>query len=125
MLGNNQEKADITGLAKAFVLSALFIDKPRSKIPGFFHVRRRNFLFYDEISVNKVNRVLDGINLISGREGTHVSPGIYINDKMMALGMTKAEILAVFYPETDVAKMGEIRRTYRAVKNQTQGAKKK
>ncbi len=77
------------------------------------------------VSVNKVNRVLDGINLISGREGTHVSPGIYINDKMMALGMTKAEILAVFYPETDVAKMGEIRRTYRAVKNQTQGAKKK
>ena len=38
--------------------------------------------------------------------------------KMMALGMTKAEILAVFYPETDVAKMREIRRTYRAVKNQ-------
>ena len=37
--------------------------------------------------------------------------------KMMALGMTKAEILAVFYPETDVAKMREIRRTYRAVKN--------
>ncbi len=36
--------------------------------------------------------------------------------KMMALGMTKAEILAVFYPETDVAKMREIRRTYRAVK---------
>ena len=102
----------------------MFIDKPRSKIPGFFHVRRRNFLFYDEISVNKVNRVLDGINLISGREGTHVSPGIYINDKMMALGMTKAEILAVFYPETDVAKMGEIRRIYRAVKNQTQDAKK-
>ena len=37
--------------------------------------------------------------------------------KMMALGMTKKEILAVFYPETDVAKMREIRRTYRAVKN--------
>ena len=37
--------------------------------------------------------------------------------KMMALGMTKAEILAVFYPETDVAKMREVRRTYRAVKN--------
>ena len=37
--------------------------------------------------------------------------------KMMALGMTKAEILAVFYPETDVAKMREIRRTYRALKN--------
>lgn len=36
---------------------------------------------------------------------------------MMALGMTKAGILAVFYPETDVAKMREIRRTYRAVKN--------
>lgn len=36
--------------------------------------------------------------------------------KMMALGMTKAEILAVFYPETDVAKMREIRRTYRALK---------
>ena len=35
MLGNNYETADITGLAKAFVLSALFIDKPRSKIPGF------------------------------------------------------------------------------------------
>ena len=32
------------------------------------------------VSVNKVNRVLDGINLISGREGTHVSPAIYIND---------------------------------------------
>ena len=39
--------------------------------------------------------------------------------KMMALGMTKKEILAVFYPETDVAKMREIRRTYRAVKKQT------
>lgn len=37
--------------------------------------------------------------------------------KMMALGMTKEEILAVFYPETDVAKMREVRRTYRAVKN--------
>ena len=37
--------------------------------------------------------------------------------KMMALGMTKAEILAVFYPETDVAKMREIRHTYRAIKN--------
>ena len=37
--------------------------------------------------------------------------------KMTVLGMTKAEILAVFYPETDVAKMREIRRTYRAVKN--------
>ncbi|MGN1196844.1 MAG: VirD4-like conjugal transfer protein, CD1115 family [Acetatifactor sp.] len=37
--------------------------------------------------------------------------------KMMALGMTKEEILAIFYPETDVAKMREIRRTYRAVKN--------
>ena len=36
--------------------------------------------------------------------------------KMMALGMTKVEILAVFYPETDVAKMREIRRTYRTVK---------
>lgn len=36
--------------------------------------------------------------------------------KMMALGMSKAEILAVFYPETDVLKMREIRRTYRAVK---------
>ena len=36
--------------------------------------------------------------------------------KMMALGMTKAEILAVFYPETDVAKMREIRRTYRVLK---------
>jgi len=35
--------------------------------------------------------------------------------KMMALGMSKAEILAVFYPETDVLKMREIRRTYRAV----------
>ena len=42
--------------------------------------------------------------------------------KMMALGMTKAEILAVFYPETDVAKMREIRRTYWAVKNQAQCA---
>lgn len=29
--------------------------------------------------------------------------------KMTALGMTKAEILAIFYPETDVAKMREIR----------------
>lgn len=38
--------------------------------------------------------------------------------KMMALGMSKAEILAVFYPETDVLKIREIRRTYRAVKNQ-------
>ena len=38
--------------------------------------------------------------------------------KMMALGMTKVEILAVFYPETDVAKMREIRHTYRAIKNQ-------
>lgn len=37
--------------------------------------------------------------------------------RMMALGMTKEEILAVFYPETDVAKMREVRRTYRAVKN--------
>lgn len=37
--------------------------------------------------------------------------------KMMALGMSKAEILAVFYPETDVLKMREIRHTYRAVKN--------
>lgn len=37
--------------------------------------------------------------------------------KMMALGMTREEILAVFYPETDVAKMQEVRRTYRAVKN--------
>lgn len=36
--------------------------------------------------------------------------------KMMALGMTKEEILAVFYPETDVVKMREIRRTYRALK---------
>ena len=36
--------------------------------------------------------------------------------KMMALGMTKKEILAVFYPETDVAKMREIRRTYRVLK---------
>ena len=33
-----------------------------------------------------------------------------------ALGMTKEEILAVFYPETDVAKMRETRRTYRALK---------
>ena len=32
------------------------------------------------VSVNKVNRVLDGINLIGGREGTNVSPTIYIND---------------------------------------------
>lgn len=36
--------------------------------------------------------------------------------KMMALGMTKAEILAVFYPETDVGKMRRIRRAYRALK---------
>lgn len=33
--------------------------------------------------------------------------------KMMALGMTKAEILAVFYPETDVAKMREIITMYK------------
>lgn len=39
--------------------------------------------------------------------------------KMMALGMTKEEILAVFYPETDVAKMREVRRTYRTMKNKT------
>lgn len=37
--------------------------------------------------------------------------------RMMALGMSKAEILAVFYPETNVLQMREIRRTYRAVKN--------
>lgn len=34
--------------------------------------------------------------------------------KMMALGMEKEEILAVFYPETDVIKMREVRRTYRS-----------
>lgn len=39
--------------------------------------------------------------------------------KMMALGMEKEEILAIFYPETDVLKMREVRRTYRAVKNKT------
>lgn len=37
--------------------------------------------------------------------------------KMMALGMPKEDILAVFYPETDIAKLREIRRTYRAVQN--------
>ena len=36
--------------------------------------------------------------------------------KMMALGMTKAEMLAIFYPETGVAKMREIRRTLPGVK---------
>ena len=36
--------------------------------------------------------------------------------KMMALGMTKEEILAVFYPETDVVKLREVRRTYRTTK---------
>ena len=46
---------------------------------------------------------------LTGREN------IYLNGAI--LGMTKAEILPVFYPEIDVAKMREIRRTYRAVKN--------
>lgn len=36
--------------------------------------------------------------------------------KMMALGMSQKKILEIFYPETDVAKMREVRRTYRAVK---------
>lgn len=39
--------------------------------------------------------------------------------KMMAISMAKAEILAVFYPETDVAKMRQIRRIYRAVKHRS------
>lgn len=37
--------------------------------------------------------------------------------RMIAIGMPKKDILAVFYPETDVAKMREIRWTYWAVKN--------
>ncbi len=40
--------------------------------------------------------------------------------KMIAVGMPKEDILAVFYPETEVAKMREIRRTYRAVKNKAE-----
>lgn len=36
--------------------------------------------------------------------------------KMMALGMSQEKILEIFYPETDVAKMREVRRTYRGVK---------
>lgn len=39
--------------------------------------------------------------------------------KMMALGMAKSEILSIFYPETDVVKMREIRRMYQGVKKQT------
>ena len=35
--------------------------------------------------------------------------------KMIAMGMPKDTILAVFYPETDVLKMRELRRTFRAV----------
>lgn len=40
--------------------------------------------------------------------------------KMMALGMAKEEILTVFYPETDVIKMREIRRTYRVLKKNSE-----
>lgn len=40
--------------------------------------------------------------------------------KMMAMGMGTQEILTVFYPETDVLKMREIRRTYRVVKNSSE-----
>ena len=38
-------------------------------------------------------------------------------NKMMSAGMSKKEILAVFYPETDAKTMKEIRYTYEAVKN--------
>lgn len=37
--------------------------------------------------------------------------------KMMAVGMTNEEILAVFYPDTSVAKLREIRKTYRVIKS--------
>ena len=36
--------------------------------------------------------------------------------KMMAIGIPRDKILTIFYPETDVVKMREIRRTYRAIK---------
>lgn len=40
--------------------------------------------------------------------------------KMMGLGMAKEEILSVFYPETDVIKMREIRRNYHALKKNSE-----
>lgn len=36
-------------------------------------------------------------------------------NKMIALGMPRETILAVFYPETDVAKMRETRKTFQTV----------
>ncbi len=37
--------------------------------------------------------------------------------KMMGLGMSQEKILAIFYPDTDVIQMREVRRTYRALKS--------
>ena len=37
--------------------------------------------------------------------------------KMIALGMPTKTILAVFYPETDVIKMREIRKTFQTVRH--------
>ncbi|MDE6254008.1 MAG: type IV secretory system conjugative DNA transfer family protein [Lachnospiraceae bacterium] len=37
--------------------------------------------------------------------------------KMMAIGMAKEEILAVYYPETDVERMREVRHNYQTIKS--------
>lgn len=79
-------------------------ETPETDIPKPDPVKRRRPAGEDTI----INRMAQWQYSKEQKEELH---------KMMALGMPKEDILAVFYPETDVAKMREVRRTYRAIRH--------